>query len=68
MGTEERRSGKKEAGGTRSDACYFLIVTVNIAEINTGMMIALTDQAPSLDVLQCNELNREPKKNRQFEI
>ena len=51
MGTEERWVVKKEAGGTRSDACCFLIVTVNIAEINTGMMIALTDQAPSLDVL-----------------
>ena len=52
MGIEERRSGKGEAGGARSDACSFLIVTFNIAAINTGVMIASTDQARTLDVLR----------------
>ena len=52
VGIEDRRSGKGEAGGARSDACCFLIVTVDIVAINTGMMIALTDQARTLDVLQ----------------
>ena len=52
VGIEDRRSGKGEAGGARSDACCFLIVTFNIAAINTGMMIASTDQARTLDVLR----------------
>ena len=52
VGIEDRRSGKGEAGGARSDAYCFLTVTLNIAAINTGVMIASTDQARTLDVLR----------------